>query len=119
VAHLLHRLGLVRVSLGEAAAARDCFTTALDRFTAIGDAHGQAYCLSDLAELEQGDAAITRLTRALDIFEQIGDRRGQEQTARRLGELHQDAGRERLGDAYLAEARRLRTTVQHEMTRPS
>ncbi|MEU2614164.1 BTAD domain-containing putative transcriptional regulator [Micromonospora sp. NPDC007271] len=117
VAHLLHRLGLVRVSLDEAVAARDCFTAALDRFTAIGDAHGQAYCLSDLAELERGDAAITRLGRALEIFEQIGDRRGQEQTARRLGELHRDAGRERLADAYLAEARRLRHTVQHEMTR--
>ncbi|WP_157740001.1 BTAD domain-containing putative transcriptional regulator [Micromonospora narathiwatensis] len=119
VAHLLHRLGLIRMSLDEAVAARGCFTAALDRFTAIGDAHGQAYCLSDLAELEQGVAAITRLSRALEIFEQIGDRRGQEQTARRLGELHRDAGRERLGDAYLAEARRLRSTVQDELTRPT
>ncbi|MFE9652285.1 BTAD domain-containing putative transcriptional regulator [Micromonospora sp. NPDC006431] len=117
VAHLLHRLGLVRVALDEAAAARDCFITALGRFTVLGDAHGQAYCLSDLAELEQGAAAITRLGRALEVFEQIGDRRGQEQTARRLGELHRVAGRERLGDAYLAEARRLRSTVEDEMNR--
>ncbi|MFJ8578589.1 BTAD domain-containing putative transcriptional regulator [Micromonospora sp. NPDC093277] len=118
VAHLLHRLGLVRVRLNEAATARGCFTAALDRFTAIGDAHGQAYCLSDLAELEHGDAAISRLSRALEIFEQIGDRRGQGQAARRLGELHQEAGRGRLGDAYLAEARRLHSTVEDEMSRP-
>jgi DNA-binding SARP family transcriptional activator len=117
IAHLTHQLGVVRLRLGEPAEARGCLAAALEHFADLGDAHGEAYCLSDLAGLERGEAATEGLTRALEIFERIGDRRAQGETARRLGELHRDAGRDRLGAAYLAEASRLQATVELELRR--
>ncbi len=112
---LTRQLGLVRLRSGDLAHARADLTAALDRFAVLGDAHCEAYCLTDLAGLEAPEVAVRRLTQALEIFERIGDRRAQAQTARRLGELHRGDARYGLSDAYLAEARRLQSTV--EMTR--
>ena len=111
VAHLTHHLGVSLLRRGEAEAGHAKLTEALERFGSLGDAHGQAYCLTDLAELEPIDAAVGRLTAALEIFERIGDRRAQAKCARRLGELHREAGRDSLGGAYLDEAQRLQATV--------
>lgn len=115
IAHLVHHVGQVQVRLDQPGLARQSFHSALDLFTVLGDAHGEAYCLSSLADLTDGESALRHLNRALDIFEQIGDRQGQEQTAQRLGELYRNSGRDRLGEAYLAEARRLRATVADEL----
>ncbi|MEV4412961.1 BTAD domain-containing putative transcriptional regulator [Catellatospora sp. NPDC049609] len=112
---LTRQLGLVRLRSGDLAHARADLVAALDRFAVLGDAHCEAYCLTDLAGLEAPEVAVRRLTQALEIFERIGDRRAQAQTARRLGELHRGDERFGLSDAYLAEARRLQSTV--EMTR--
>ncbi|GAA1642231.1 BTAD domain-containing putative transcriptional regulator [Catellatospora bangladeshensis] len=112
---LTRQLGLARLRSGDLAHARADLTAALDRFAVLGDAHCEAYCLTDLAALEAPEVAVRRLTQALEIFERIGDRRAQAQTSRRLGELHRGDARYGLSDAYLAEARRLQSTV--EMTR--
>lgn len=109
---LTRQLGLVRLRSGDPAHARADLIAALDRFAVLGDAHCEAYCLTDLAELESPEVAVHRLTQALEIFERIGDRRAQAQTARRLGELHRGDARYGLSDAYLAEARRLQSTVE-------
>ncbi|MDI1464393.1 BTAD domain-containing putative transcriptional regulator [Catellatospora sp. KI3] len=108
---LTRQLGLTRLRRGELSDARASLTSALDRFAGLGDSHCAAYCLTDLAGLEAPESAVDRLTTALEIFERIGDRRAQAQTAHRLGELHRGDGRHGLSDAYLAEARRLRATV--------
>lgn len=110
---LTHQLGVVRLRAGQPVQARAALVAALDRFAALDDSHCEAYCLTDLARLEPTETAVQRLTRALEMFERIGDRRAQAQAARRLGELHRDVGRSGLSDAYLAEARRLQSTVQH------
>ncbi|MEU7825012.1 BTAD domain-containing putative transcriptional regulator [Catellatospora sp. NPDC049133] len=109
---LTRQLGLLRLRSGEPALARADLIAALDRFAVLGDAHCEAYCLTDLASLEAPEVAVQRLTQALEIFERIGDRRAQAQTARRLGELHRGDERFGLSDAYLAEARRLQSTVE-------
>jgi hypothetical protein len=111
VAHLTHHLGVSLLRRGDAESGHAKLSEALERFGCLGDAHGQAYCLTDLAELEPVDGAVGRLTAALEIFERIGDRRAQAKCARRLGELHREAGRDSLGGAYLDEAQRLQATV--------
>ncbi|MEV0456998.1 BTAD domain-containing putative transcriptional regulator [Catellatospora methionotrophica] len=116
---LTRQLGLVRLRSGEPAHARADLIAALDRFAVLGDAHCEAYCLTDLAALEAPEVAVQRLTQALEIFERIGDRRAQAQTARRLGELHRGDERFGLSDAYLAEARRLQSTVEMSRLTPS
>jgi tetratricopeptide (TPR) repeat protein len=108
---LTRQLGIVQLRSGKGVLARTTFAAALDRFAALGDAHCEAYCLTDSATLDPPEAAVIRLTTALEIFERIGDRQGQAQTARRLGELHRDVGRQGLSDAFLAEAIRLKSTV--------
>ncbi|MFD0594204.1 hypothetical protein ACFQZ4_18485 [Catellatospora coxensis] len=113
---LTRQLGLLRLRSGDPAHARADLIAALDRFAVLGDAHCEAYCLTDLATLEAPEVAVQRLTQALEIFERIGDRRAQAQTARRLGELHRGDERFGLSDAYLAEARRLQSTVEISRT---
>jgi hypothetical protein len=111
VAHLTHQLGVVRIRRGDGRGALPLLTAALELFAALGDAHGEAYCLGDLASLESPAAAVARLTPALEIFERIGDRRAQAHCSRRLGELHRDIGQVGLAEAYLDEARRLDASI--------
>ncbi|WP_117208191.1 BTAD domain-containing putative transcriptional regulator [Allorhizocola rhizosphaerae] len=111
LAHLTHNLGRVLLRKGSDTLGHAQLLRALELFASLGDAHGEAYCLMDIADLEETDSAVSRLTRALEVLERIGDRRAQAKCARRLGELHRDAGRDSLGGAYLDEARRLQATV--------
>ncbi|WP_018348259.1 BTAD domain-containing putative transcriptional regulator [Longispora albida] len=106
IAHLTHQAGVVALRTSEPA--RDLLTEALGMFAQLGDAHGEAYCLVELATFDTGGAAVTRLGRALEIFERIGDRAAQAATAARLGELHRGS----LGEAYTAEAHRLQTQLR-------
>jgi len=110
LAHLTHILARVLLRKGDEAA-HSQLSRALELFASLGDAHGQAYTLMDLADLEPTDLAVARLTGALEILERMGDRQAQAKCARRLGELHREAGRDGLGGAYLDEATRLHRTV--------
>ncbi len=111
LAHLTHILARVLLRKGSDAIGHAHLLRALELFASLGDAHGEAYCLMDIADLEATDSAVSRLGRALEILERMGDRRAQATCARRLGELHRDAGRDSLGGAYLDEALRLQATV--------
>ncbi|HZM79606.1 MAG TPA: BTAD domain-containing putative transcriptional regulator [Candidatus Limnocylindrales bacterium] len=111
LAHLTHILARVLLRKGGEAQAHANLLRALELFIALGDAHGHANTMMDLADLEPVDEAVARLTEALEIFERMGDRQAQAKCARRLGELHRLAGRDGLGGAYLDEASRLHMTV--------
>lgn len=93
----LERRAYVAQRRGEFEAAREDYTTALERYRDLGDARGEAEALNGLGLLDwfqHGDfaAATDRLTAALERYETAGDRKGEANCRNNLGVMARDRG---------------------------